>query len=92
MSVKEKLYLVENLFDSSKIEKAKTRDGYGKGLIEAGEANPNVVVLCADLSESTRSLWFEERFPERFIQCGVAEQGMAAIASGMAAAGKVAFI
>lgn len=86
------LYLVENIFDQAKIEKIKTRDGYGKGLVEAGEKNPNVVVLCADLSESTRSLWFQEKFPERFIECGVAEQGMATIASGMAAAGKVVFM
>lgn len=86
------LHLVENIFDESKIEKVKTRDGYGKGLVLAGEKNPNVVVLCADLSESTRSLWFQEKFPERFIECGVAEQGMATIASGMAAAGKVVFM
>jgi transketolase len=86
------LHFVENVFDESKIEKVKTRDGYGKGLVEAGEKNPNVVVLCADLSESTRSQWFQEKFPERFIEMGVAEQNMAAVASGMAAAGKIAFI
>ena len=62
--INKNLYLVENLFDKSKIQKVKTRDGYGKGLVEAGEKNPNVVVLCADLSESTRSLWFEKKFPE----------------------------
>ena len=86
------LHLVDNIFDEDKIEKVKTRDGYGKGLVEAGEKDPNVVVLCADLTESTRSHWFAEKFPERFIEVGVAEQGMATIASGMAAAGKVAFI
>ena len=86
------LYLVENIFDKDKLEKAKTRDGYGKGLVVLGEKNPNVVVLCADLSESTRSEWFQQKFPDRFIECGVAEQGMATYASGMAAAGKVAFI
>ncbi|MEK6900360.1 MAG: transketolase C-terminal domain-containing protein, partial [Nanoarchaeota archaeon] len=56
------------------------------------EKNKNVVVLCADLSESTRSEWFQKRFPERYVQVGVAEQNMASLASGMAAAGKVAFI
>lgn len=90
--INKNLHLVENLFDQDKIERVKTRDGYGKGLVEAGAKNPNVIVLCADLSESTRSLWFQEKFPERFIECGVAEQGMASIASGMAAAGKIVFI
>jgi transketolase len=70
----------------------KTRDGYGKGLVKAGEKNKNVVVLCADLTESTRSLWFKEKFPERFIEVGVAEQNMASLASGMAAVGKIPFI
>ncbi len=90
--MKEKLYLCDNIFDEEKIEKVKTRDGYGRGLVEAGKKNPNVVVLCADLTESTRSLWFQEKFPERFIEVGVAEQGMASIAAGMAAAGKVVFM
>ena len=90
--VDEKLHLADNIFDEDKIEKVKTRDGYGRGLVEAGEKDPNVVVLCADLSESTRSHWFQEKFPARFIQMGVAEQNMATVASGMAAAGKVAFI
>lgn len=86
------LHLVTNPFDEDKIEKIKTRDGYGKGLVAAGEKNPNVVVLCADLKESTRSQWFAEKFPERFIECGVAEQNMATVAAGMAAAGKVVFM
>lgn|SRR3989338_584105 len=90
--INKNLNLVENIFDEDKIEKIKTRDGYGKGLVEAGEKNPNVVVLCADLSESTRSEWFKKKFPDRFIECGVAEQGMATYASGMAAEGKVVFI
>jgi transketolase len=90
--VNKNLYLVENIFDADKIERVKTRDGYGKGLVILGEKNPNVVVLCADLSESTRSQWFQKKFPERFIEVGVAEQGMATIASGMAAAGKIVFI
>lgn len=69
-----------------------TRDGYGKGLVEAGEKNDQVVVLCADLTESTRSHWFAEKFPDRFIQMGVAEQNMAVVASGMANYGKIPFI
>lgn len=84
--------LVENLFDQSKLEMAATRDGYGKGLVEAGEKDEKVVVLCADLTESTRSLWFAEKFPERFVQVGVAEQNMATVAAGMANYGKIPFI
>jgi transketolase len=74
------------------IKKAATRDGFGTGSIEAGKANQNVVVLCADLKESTRAEEFEKVFPERFIEVGVAEQNMAALAAGMAAVGKIPFI
>lgn len=83
-------YLQENLY--TEVKKAKTRDGYGKGLVKAGEKFSNVVVLCADLSESTRSQWFQKKFPERYVQVGVAEQNMASLASGMSAAGKIVFI
>ncbi len=74
------------------IEQLPTRDGYGNGLVIAGGENSNVVVLCADLSESTRSEWFAKKFPERFIEMGVAEQNMAAIAAGLAVSGKIPFI
>src|SRR3989344_5746142 len=84
--------LVENILDKSKLEMTPTRDGYGKGLVEAGEKAERVVVLCADLTESTRSLWFAEKFPERFIEIGVAEQNLALVASGMANYGKIPFI
>lgn len=69
-----------------------TRDGYGKGVVEAGEKDERVVVLCADLTESTRSHWFAEKFPERFIEVGVAEQNLALLGSGMANYGKIPFI
>lgn len=69
-----------------------TRNGFGRGLVAAGSASEDVVVLCADLSESTRVLDFKKAFPARFIQMGVAEQSLAAIASGMALAGKIPFI
>ncbi len=74
------------------VEMVAIRDGYGKGLVKAGEQDERIVVLCADLTESTRSHWFAERFPNRFIEVGVAEQNLAVIASGMAAAGKIPFI
>ncbi|MBP6860592.1 MAG: transketolase family protein [Candidatus Pacebacteria bacterium] len=83
--------LVENPFDE-KIEKKPTRDGFGLGTVAAGKADPNVVVLCADLSESTRAEWFQKEFPDRFIEVGVAEQNLAALAAGFAAVGKVPFI
>ena len=83
--------LVENIFDE-KIEKKPTRDGFGVGVVEAGQKNVNVVVLCADLKESTRAEEFEKVFPERFIEMGVAEQNMATVASGMVAVGKIPFI
>ncbi len=69
-----------------------TRDGYGKGLVEAGERDELVVILCADLTESTRSQWFKDKFPERFIELGVAEQNMATIAAGLANYGKIPFM
>lgn len=72
--------------------RAPTRDGFGIGVVEAGKADPRVVVLCADLKESTRADAFEKEFPERFIELGVAEQNMATVAAGMAAAGKIPFI
>lgn len=73
-------------------EEGSTRDGYGKGVLELGEKNENIVVLCADLAESTRSHWFKEKFPERYIEIGVAEQNLATVASGMATYGKIPFI
>lgn len=74
------------------VETKATRDGYGVGLVAAGESDPNVVVLCADLTESTRSLQFAEKFPERFVEVGVAEQNLAAIAAGLGVSGKIPFI
>src|SRR3989344_3264974 len=87
-----KAKLVENLLEKSKLEMAATRVGYGRGLVEAGEKDQRVVVLCADLTESTHSHWFKEKFPERFVELGVAEQNMATVAAGMANYGKVPFI
>lgn len=84
-------HLVENVFDPA-IEKKPTRDGFGKGTVEAGKENENVVVLCADLAESTRAEWFQKEYPLRFVEVGVAEQNLAALAAGFAAAGKVPFI
>jgi transketolase len=86
-----KLKLNKKVF-TKEIEKVPTRDGYGEGLVTAGEKDKRVVVLCADLTESTRSSLFKEKFPDRFIEVGVAEQALATIAAGMAAYGKIPFI
>lgn len=84
--------LVPNIFDLKSLEQKPIREGFGIGLVEAADANPNVVGLCADLTESTRMEPFAKKYPERFVEIGVAEQNLAAVASGMAAMGKVPFI
>ncbi len=74
------------------VEAVPTRNGYGEGVVAAGKKNSNVVVLCCDLTESTRSLAFQKEFPDRFFEIGVAEQNMAGMSAGMAACGKIPFI
>lgn len=85
------LKLNPKIFDQD-VEQKATRDGFGEGLAVLGEQNPDVVVLTADLSESTRANLFEKKFPDRFFECGVAEQNMAAIAAGLGISGKIPFI
>ncbi|HJN85412.1 MAG TPA: transketolase C-terminal domain-containing protein, partial [Patescibacteria group bacterium] len=74
------------------VKKEPTRNGYGDGVVEAGKKNENIVVLCCDLTESTRNKKFKETFPDRFIQMGIAEQSLAGIAGGLALEGKIPFI
>jgi len=74
------------------IEQIPTRFGYGEGLVIAGKENPNIVALCADLTDSTRTSVFKKEFPDRFVEVGIGEQNMASLASGMAAVGKIPFI
>jgi transketolase len=83
--------LSDKVFDVD-IPGAPTRDGFGKGVVEAGEKDSRVVVLCADLAESTRSDMFKKRFPDRYIEMGVAEQNLATVAAGLAVYGKIPFI
>lgn len=73
------------------VEQVPIRQGYGEGLLQAGEENENVVALCADLTGSTKTAIFSKKFPERFVQMGIGEQSMASVASGMAAMGKIPF-
>jgi transketolase len=68
-----------------------TREAFGKALVELGRANPNVVVLDADLSKSTYTAGFAKEFPSRFFECGIAEADMMAIGAGLASAGKIPF-
>jgi transketolase len=89
--IKQEQKLIPDIF-SADIKKVPTRDGFGHGLVEAGKANPNVVVLCADLEESTRAEWFHKEFPDRYIEIGVAEQNLATVGAGMANYGKIPFI
>jgi transketolase len=73
------------------VEELPIRKGFGEGLLKAGEEDKNVVALCADLTESTQMHLFREKFPERFIEIGVAEQNLATVSSGMSAMGKIPF-
>ncbi len=86
------LHLHTEALDSTKLDRAATRDGFGKGLVEAAQVDDRVVALCADLAESTRAHWFKDQFPQRYIELGVAEQNLAAVASGLANYGKIPFM
>ncbi len=70
----------------------KTREGWGHALVELGKRDPRTVVLVGDLSESTMVHFFAHEFPDRFFQCGIAEQNMMCIAAGLAAAGKIPYL
>jgi transketolase len=85
------LNLNPKFFDSD-VEQKPTRAGFGTGLVTLGKENPNVVVLTADLSGSTKTDAFAKEFPDRFFDIGVAEQNMASVAAGFGVSGKTAFI
>lgn len=82
--------LNNKMFDKG-VKKVSSRDGFGEGLVLAGKDNENVVVLSADLEESTRIDKFIKKFPKRFFEVGVAEQNLVTVASGLAAVGKIPF-
>lgn len=75
--------------DLTLVEQVPIRKGFGLGLLNAGEKDLRIVGLCADLTESTQMNLFKDKFPNRFIEIGVAEQNMASVASGMASMGKI---
>ena len=74
------------------VKKIATRESYGNALVELGKENPNVVVLDADLAAATKTGVFKKEFPERFIDCGIAECNMVGIGAGLAAAGMIPFV
>lgn len=82
--------LAANLFE--KPDAAPTRDGFGTGLVEAADQDERIVALCADLTESTRMEAFSKKYPTRYVEVGVAEQNLAALAAGFAEYGKIPFI
>ena len=80
------------LDDPKNVKQVPTRNGFGEGLIEAGKRNQNVLAICADLSESTRMLGFKEACPKQYIEIGVSEQLLVAMAGGLASVGKIPWI
>lgn len=84
--------LNQKLHLNTKSEQRSIREGFGEGLVQAAIKNDNIVGLCADLTNSTKMNLFAEKFPERFIEVGVAEQNLVSIAAGMAAMEKIPFV
>ena len=75
----------------AEMKKLATREGYGQGLVELGQTRDDVIVLDADLAAATKTGMFKKAFPDRFYDCGIAEQNMMSIAAGIATTGKVVF-
>ncbi len=86
-SLNKKLELVNIFDDSVEVEMRATRDGFGLGLVDAADRDDMVLGVCADLAESTRMHWFKEKYPDRYIEVGVAEQNLATVSSGLASVG-----
>jgi transketolase len=80
------------LDDPKSIKQVPTRNGFGEGLVEAAKANKDVIGICADLSESTRMLALKEALPDQYLEIGVSEQMLVAIAGGLSATGKIPWI
>ena len=86
------LHLITDDWCAKDLKQEPIRKGFGRGLLEAGKLNENVVAACADLTESTQISLFKEAYPERFIQIGIAEQNLVTVGSGMASQGKIPFV
>jgi transketolase len=85
------VHLVTDITDP-KIAQEPIRKGFGKGLLKAGGIYPNVVAVCADLTDSTQMSLFRDGYPERFFEIGVAEQNLVTVGAGLAAMGKIPFV
>ena len=85
------LHLIPDVL-AKDIAKEPTRKGFGRGLLEAGKRDENVVAACADLTDSTQISLFRDAFPDRFVEVGIAEQNLVTVGSGMAAMGKIPFV
>jgi transketolase len=79
------------LKELTKLEMKKTREGFGHALVDLGEKDERIVVLAADVTDSVNAGFFARRFPERFVQMGIAEQNMATVATGLSLVGKIPF-
>jgi transketolase len=86
------MHLVAKDFLKDELEQEPIRKGFGRGLVEAGERDENVVGACADLTDSTQMGLFRDAFPDRFVEIGVAEQNLVTVGSGLAAMGKIPFV
>jgi len=86
-----KYHLIDDILDKD-IQKEPIRKGFGRGLLEAGKLDENVVAACADLTDSTQISLFANEFPDRFVEIGVAEQNLVTVGSGLAAMGKIPFV
>ncbi len=84
--------MINETFNLKSTDQKATRDGFGLGLVAAGKSDERIVVLSADLKESTRVEAFAKEFPQRFFEIGVAEQNLATVAAGLATYGKIPFI
>jgi len=85
------LHLIDDI-RAKDLKQESIRDGFGRGLLEAGKQYDQVVGICADLTDSTKMSLFAEAFPDRFIEAGIAEQNIVTVGSGMAAMGKIPFV
>jgi transketolase len=85
------LHLIDDIL-AKDIAMEPIRKGFGKGLLEAGRSDDNVVAACADLTDSTQMSLFRDAFPERFVEIGVAEQNLVTVGAGLAAMGKIPFV
>lgn len=84
--------MAKEAFMEQEVKKIATRESYGNALVEVGKENPQVVVLDADLAAATKTSVFKKAFPDRHIDCGIAESNMMGVAAGLATTGKIPFV